>query len=325
MTKPPAMPELIRMGYEESGDNPDDWRWQLAHEAERLAALQSAQPAEVSDAAVDLVGNELARQHAVYLTRESVRDLLARACLALSPARQATPEPVTLGPLAKRNIFDAIRGAYDLGYNDARNARTVPGDSAPGYKGRDVEEDHGGALFSTLSRRLTAPAGTQGFARTTTEAWPSGLPPALTPDTRSADGSASKGKEMSNHNEAMSQLPHKLATLIKCLPQAPFRDHLATECIKQAERIAELEARVHTCGPTCSKAGCINRRLTSERDTLRAEVERLRVDAERYQWLRDVSVPPHNFYVGVPVEFDGVKYAPHEVDAYIDTARKATQ
>lgn len=69
---------------------------------------------------------------------------------------QATPEPLTLGPLAKRNIYDAIRGAYDLGYNDARNARTVPGDSAPGYDGRSVEEDHGGALFNTLNRRLAA-------------------------------------------------------------------------------------------------------------------------------------------------------------------------
>lgn len=83
-------------------------------------------------------------------------------------------------------------------------------------------------------------------------------------------------------NEALSQLPHKLATLIRSLPQAPFREHLAAECIKQAERIAELEARVHTCGPTCSKAGCINRRLTTERDQLRAEVERLRADAERW-------------------------------------------
>lgn len=69
--------------------------------------------------------------------------------------QQATPEPLTLGPLAKRNIYDAIRGAYDLGYNDARNARTVPGDSAPGYDGRSVEEDHGGALFNLLSKRLT--------------------------------------------------------------------------------------------------------------------------------------------------------------------------
>ncbi|MCH8180200.1 MAG: hypothetical protein IIA02_10520 [Proteobacteria bacterium] len=69
--------------------------------------------------------------------------------------QQATPDPLTLGPLAKRNIYDAIRGAYDLGYNDARNARTVPGDFAPGYDGRSVEEDHGGALFNILSKRLT--------------------------------------------------------------------------------------------------------------------------------------------------------------------------
>lgn len=48
--------------------------------------------------------------------------------------------------------------------------------------------------------------------------------------------------------------------------------------------IAELEARVHTCGPTCSKAGCINRRLTEERDQLRAEVERLKPDAERWEY-----------------------------------------
>lgn len=82
-------------------------------------------------------------------------------------------------------------------------------------------------------------------------------------------------------NEALSQLPHKLATLIKCLPQAPFREHLAAECIKQAERIAELEARVHTCGPTCSKAGCINRRVTAERDQLRAEVQHHIVTRER--------------------------------------------
>lgn len=44
-------------------------------------------------------------------------------------------------------------------------------------------------------------------------------------------------------------------------------------------------------------------------------------DAERYRWLRDVSVPPHNFYLSVPVEFAGVKYTPQEVDAAIDAAR----
>jgi hypothetical protein len=48
------------------------------------------------------------------------------------------------------------------------------------------------------------------------------------------------------------------------------------------------------------------------------EVERL--DASRYRWLRDHSCPPHNFYVSVPDEFHGVRYAPVDVDAYIDEA-----
>ncbi len=44
------------------------------------------------------------------------------------------------------------------------------------------------------------------------------------------------------------------------------------------------------------------------------------LDAARYRWLRDISVPPHNFYLSVPDEFGGVKYAPVEVDAAIDAA-----
>jgi hypothetical protein len=67
-------------------------------------------------------------------------------------------QPVALHAMAKRRVFDAIRGAYDLGYNDARSARAVHGDSAPGYKGRDVESDHGGALISALERYTTPPA-----------------------------------------------------------------------------------------------------------------------------------------------------------------------
>lgn len=44
------------------------------------------------------------------------------------------------------------------------------------------------------------------------------------------------------------------------------------------------------------------------------------VDAVRYRWLRDKSCPPHQFYISVPDEFDGVRFSPHEVDAYIDAA-----
>ena len=96
-----------------------------------------------------------APQRATPATPEDMKVYDGIAAGYFADTQQATPEPLTLGPLAKRNIYDAIRGAYDLGYNDARNARTVPGDSAPGYDGRSVEEDHGGALFNLLSKRLT--------------------------------------------------------------------------------------------------------------------------------------------------------------------------
>lgn len=43
-------------------------------------------------------------------------------------------------------------------------------------------------------------------------------------------------------------------------------------------------------------------------------------DAARYRWLRDVSVPPHNFYLSVPDEFKEDRYTPQQVDAAIDAA-----
>ena len=90
-----------------------------------------------------------------------------------------------------------------------------------------------------------------------------------------------------DNSEAMSQLPPKLATLIQCLPQAPFRDHLAAECIKLTERIAELEAEVLEQA-RCNGMGAERElALMAERDTLREEVERLRPNAERWEWIAD--------------------------------------
>lgn len=43
-------------------------------------------------------------------------------------------------------------------------------------------------------------------------------------------------------------------------------------------------------------------------------------DAARYRWLRDTSVPPHNFYLSVPDEFKDERYTPRDVDAAIDAA-----
>jgi hypothetical protein len=55
------------------------------------------------------------------------------------------------------------------------------------------------------------------------------------------------------------------------------------------------------------------------REILATPIEEDR-DGERYRWLRDVSVPPHNFYLSVPDEYASVKYTPAEVDAAIDLA-----
>ena len=58
------------------------------------------------------------------------------------------------------------------------------------------------------------------------------------------------------------------------------------------------------------------------RTALIAAFEEAQRDAERYRWLRDKSVPPHQFYVSVPDEFRGEKFSPHQVDRYIDAAIK---
>ena len=103
---------------------------------------------------------------------------------------------------------------------------------------------------------------------------------------------------MTDRNEALAQLPHKLATLIRSLPQAPFRAHLSAECVKQAERIAGLEGErdqhKHTATSLLSLLADIRMAcgdngkrmqpelvefigaMKAERDQLRAEVERLR-------------------------------------------------
>lgn len=49
------------------------------------------------------------------------------------------------------------------------------------------------------------------------------------------------------------------------------------------------------------------------------------LDAKRYRWLRDISVPPHNFYLSVPEEFKDEKYRPEQVDSAIDAAIAAKE
>lgn len=48
-------------------------------------------------------------------------------------------------------VKDAIRSAYDRGYNDSRIAKSVPGDNAPGYRGRDKSDEISGEALARIS------------------------------------------------------------------------------------------------------------------------------------------------------------------------------
>ena len=55
----------------------------------------------------------------------------------------------------------------------------------------------------------------------------------------------------------------------------------------------------------------------------RDNLSRLVGAAKRYFWLRDISAPPHNFYISVPDEFKDQRYTAQEVDDAIDAAMAA--
>lgn len=118
-----------------------------------MATLESIDPDDMEDGGANLL-SLLADGDA--LVSAVLRGAPLPASQPMRPSAPQAREADRLAALAKRNILDAIRDAYDLGYNDARNAKAAPGDSVPGYHGRDVEADHGSALFNTLQRRWLA-------------------------------------------------------------------------------------------------------------------------------------------------------------------------
>lgn len=62
--------------------------------------------------------------------------------------------------------------------------------------------------------------------------------------------------------------------------------------------------------------------LATELNKARDEVEALRKDADRYQWLRDKSDAVHQFYLSVPLWLAGVRFRPQDVDSAIDAMSK---
>lgn len=62
-----------------------------------------------------------------------------------------------LNDIQERWLKDTVRNAYDTGYSDARNSKAVPGDSAPGYRGRDIESELGDHCIALLDCAPIAP------------------------------------------------------------------------------------------------------------------------------------------------------------------------
>jgi len=62
---------------------------------------------------------------------------------------------------------------------------------------------------------------------------------------------------------------------------AQLISNLQAEIAELKRELENERARdVHSCGPNCTRDGCVNRRL-------REENEALRKDADRYRWLRE--------------------------------------
>jgi hypothetical protein len=88
-------------------------------------------------------------------------------------------------------------------------------------------------------------------------------------------------------------------------------------CREAADEIERHNIDVHSCHADCTMAACVNGRL-------RAEIEGLRKDAERYRWLR--QFPTHfaaeewgRYGAGLPLDRVFVR-TPEGLDAAIDTA-----
>ncbi len=68
-------------------------------------------------------------------------------------------------------------------------------------------------------------------------------------------------------------LQDRAKILQDCLPDARFKVELTKLHEELIAEIGRYKNMIHSCGPTCTKAGCINRRLIEERDALKAELK----------------------------------------------------
>lgn len=111
------------------------------------------------------------------------------------------------------------------------------------------------------------------------------------------------------------------------------------ECISILDELEALRASVHGLKTGYEACEQVNAELRAECEKLRKygeefaslaerrreQVEALRKDAERYQWLRDESESIHQFYLSTPIWFTGVKFSKENVDSTIDAAMSKEQ
>lgn len=107
--------------------------------------------------------------------------------------------------------------------------------------------------------------------------------------------------------QKLRRTPMPIADVAPMLQEAA--DMITTLQSKLAQEQADYRSK-------CAELELVHEQL----DAALERVRKLEKDAARYRWLRDISVPPHNFYLSVPVEFDGVRYTREQVDAAIDAA-----
>lgn len=106
------------------------------------------------------------------------------------------------------------------------------------------------------------------------------------------------------------------------LNEVPFIDGAAAKFIVAAnpEAILHMLHHIDAQQARISELTLKSESLQQSLHLLMDKAVEMEQEAARYRWLRDVSVPPHNFYISVPDEFAGVRYMQTEVDAYIDAA-----
>lgn len=98
-----------------------------------------------------------------------------------------------------------------------------------------------------------------------------------------------------------------------CVHWMAERDQLKSEN-------SRLQGELHAASDLIATYRRVNRELRSERDKLKAEVETLRMGAERYRWLRDSSEAFHSFYLSTPIWLAGARFSKENVDSSIDAA-----